>query len=85
VYDIIAMDDHFNPTLYEENKFECPSCEAIVDLWENEYYCQMCEACFDCEANFLDCLCYHPNQKKIIGDEYGYLSNKWYTKEPLDF
>jgi hypothetical protein len=85
VYDIVAMDDHFNPSLYEENKFECPSCESIVDLWENEYYCQMCEACFDCEANFLDCLCYHPNQKKMISDEYGYLSNKWYTKEPLDF
>jgi hypothetical protein len=85
VYDIVALDDHFNPTLYEENKFECPSCESIVDLWENEYYCQMCEACFDCEANFLDCLCYHPNQKKMISDEYGYLSNKWYTKEPLDF
>lgn len=85
VYDIVALDDHFNPTLYEENKFECPSCESIVDLWENEYYCQMCEACFDCEANFLDCLCYHPNHKKMISDEYGYLSNKWYTKEPLDF
>lgn len=85
VYDIVAIDDHFNPSLYEENKFECPSCESIVDLWENEYYCQMCEACFDCEVNFLDCLCYHPNHKKEIGQEYGYLSNKWYTKEPLDF
>ena len=85
VYDIVATDSHFDPSLYEENKFECPSCKALVDLWENEYYCQMCDSCFECEANFLECLCYNPKNKNMILDEYGYLNNKWYSKEPLDF
>jgi glutamine amidotransferase len=85
VYDIVATDSHLDPSLYEQNKFECPSCEALVDLWENEYYCQMCDSCFECEANFLECLCYNPKNKNMILDEYGYLNNKWYSKEPLDF
>jgi glutamine amidotransferase len=85
IYDIVVADDHFNPSLYEDNKFECPNCEAIVDTWESELYCTMCECCFDCSATFLDCLCYNPSAKSMIRDEYGFLSEKWYSRQPLDF
>ena len=85
VYDIVVSDDHFNPSLYEDNKFECPNCMAIVDLYESELYCLMCECCFDCSAQFLDCLCYNPSTKSMIRDEYGFIDNKWYSREPLDF
>jgi len=85
VYDIVAGDKHFSPTLYEDNKFECPNCEALIDLWESELYCLMCECCFDCSAQFLDCLCYNPQTKDMLTDEYGFYKEKWYSKEPLDF
>lgn len=85
VYDIVATDSHFDPSIYEDSKFECPNCEALIDTWENEYYCPMCESCFECEANFLECLCYNPSNKKMILDEYGYTVSKWYSREPLDF
>jgi len=85
VYDIVVADKHFEPTAYEENKFECPNCNALIDLWDSELYCLMCECCFDCSAQFLDCLCYNPNAKGMIRDEYGFIDNKWYSKEPLDF
>jgi glutamine amidotransferase len=85
VYDIVVADNHFEPTAYEDNKFECPNCEALIDLWESELYCLMCECCFDCSAQFLDCLCYNPTAKGMIRDEYGFIDNKWYSKEPLDF
>jgi len=85
VYDIVVADKHFEPTLYEDNKFECPNCEALIDLWDSELYCLMCECCFDCSAQFLDCLCYNPNAKDMIRDEYGFTGEKWYSKEPLDF
>ena len=85
VYDIVVADKHFEPTAYEDNKFECPNCNALIDLWESELYCLMCECCFDCSAQFLDCLCYNPNAKSMIRDEYGFIDNKWYSKEPLDF
>jgi len=45
----------------------------------------MCECCFDCSAQFLDCLCYNPKAKDMIRDEYGFINEKWYSKEPLDF
>lgn len=85
VYDIVVADKHFEPTLYEDNKFECPNCEALIDLWDSELYCLMCECCFDCSAQFLDCLCYNPSSKDMIRDEYGFTAEKWYSKEPLDF
>ena len=77
VYDIVVAQ--------EDNKFECPNCNALVDLYESELYCLTCECCFDCSAQFLDCLCYNPDTKSMIRDEYGFLSEKWYSKEPLDF
>jgi len=85
VYDIVVADGHFQPTDYEDNKFECPNCEALIDLWESELYCLICECCFDCSAQFLDCLCYNPKAKDMIRDEYGFINEKWYSKEPLDF
>jgi len=69
VYDIVVADKHFEPSAYEDNKFECPNCNALIDLWESELYCLMCECCFDCSAQFLDCLCYNPNAKSMIRDE----------------
>jgi glutamine amidotransferase len=77
VYDIVVAQ--------EDNKFECPNCNALVDLYESELYCLTCECCFDCSAQFLDCLCYNPDTKSMLRDEYGFLSEKWYSKEPLDF
>jgi glutamine amidotransferase len=77
VYDIVVAQ--------EDNKFECPNCNALVDLYESELYCLTCEGCFDCSAQFLDCLCYNPDTKSMLRDEYGFLSEKWYSKEPLDF
>ena len=85
VYDIVVADRHFQSTDYEDNKFECPNCEALIDLWESELYCLICEACFDCSAQFLDCLCYNPQTKDMLRDEYGFINEKWYSKEPLDF
>jgi glutamine amidotransferase len=82
VYDIVVAQERNG---FEDNTFECPNCNALVDLWESELYCTMCECCFDCSAQFLDCLCYNPNAKSMIRDEYGFLSEKWYSKEPLDF
>jgi glutamine amidotransferase len=81
VYDIVVQED----SGFDYHKFECPNCMAIVDLYESELYCLICECCFDCSAQFLDCLCYNPNAKSMIRDEYGFLSEKWYSKEPLDF
>ena len=85
VYDIVVADRHFQPTDYEDNKFACPNCEALIDLWESELYCLICECCFDCSAQFLDCLCYNPKAKDMLRDEYGFINEKWYSKEPLDF
>jgi glutamine amidotransferase len=82
VYDIVVAGET-DP--FADNTFECPNCMALVDLWESELYCLMCECCFDCSAQFLDCLCYNPNAKGMIRDEYGFIDNKWYSKEPLDF
>ena len=82
VYDIVVAQERNG---FEDNTFECPNCNALVDLWESELYCIICECCFDCSAQFLDCLCYNPNAKSMIRDEYGFLSEKWYSKEPLDF
>jgi glutamine amidotransferase len=79
VYDIVVAQEQ------GDNTFECPNCMTLVDMWESELYCLMCECCFDCSAQFLDCLCYNPNAKNMIRDEYGFLSEKWYSKEPLDF
>ena len=81
VYDIVVSDGHFG---YDE-KFECPNCASLIDLWESELYCLICECCFDCSAQFLDCLCYNPKAKDMIRDEYGFINEKWYSKEPLDF
>ena len=85
VYDIVATDSHLDPSLYEDSKFECPNCMAIIDLWDSELYCNVCECCFDCSAHFFDCLCYNPKTKSMLQDEYGFLSEKWYSREPLDF
>ena len=85
VYDIVVADRHFQPTDYEDNKFACPNCEALIDLWESELYCLICECCFDCSAQFLDCLFYNPKAKDMLRDEYGFIGEKWYSKEPLDF
>ena len=82
VYDIVVAQDSNG---FEDNTFECPNCNALIDLWESELYCLMCECCFDCSAQFLDCLCYNPNAKSMIRDEYGFIDNKWYSKQPLDF
>jgi len=82
VYDIVVAQENNG---FEDNKFECPNCNALVDLYESELYCMMCECCFDCSAQFLDCLCYNPDTKSMLRDEYGFLSEKWYSKEPLDF
>lgn len=82
VYDIVSTDSHFKATDYEDNKFECPNCQALIDLWECDLYCNYCECCFDCSAQFLDCLCYNPATKDMLLGEY---NNKWYSKEPLDF
>lgn len=81
VYDIVVSDGHFG---YDE-KFACPNCESLIDLWESELYCLICECCFDCSAQFLDCLCYNPKAKDMLRDEYGFINEKWYSKEPLDF
>ena len=81
VYDIVVSDGHFG---YDE-KFECPNCASLIDLWESELYCLICECCFDCSAQFLDCLCYNPKAKDMLRDEYGFINEKWYSKEPLDF
>lgn len=82
VYDIVVGQEHNG---FEDNTFECPNCNALVDLYESELYCVMCECCFDCSAQFLDCLCYNPSTKSMIRDEYGFIDNRWYSKEPLDF
>jgi glutamine amidotransferase len=82
VYDIVVSDGHL---VDDNNKFECPNCEALIDLWDSELYCLMCECCFDCSAQFLDCLCYNPKAKDMLRDEYGFINEKWYSKEPLDF
>ena len=82
VYDIVVAQANNG---YEDNTFECPNCMALVDLWESELYCLICEACFDCGAQFLDCLCYNPKSKDMLRDEYGFINEKWYSKEPLDF
>jgi glutamine amidotransferase len=81
VYDIVVSDGH---SAYDE-KFACPNCESLIDLWESELYCLICECCFDCSAQFLDCLCYNPKAKDMLRDEYGFINEKWYSKEPLDF
>ena len=81
VYDIVVADGH---SAYDE-KFPCPNCEAMIDLWDSELYCLICECCFDCSAQFLDCLCYNPKAKDMLRDEYGFINEKWYSKEPLDF
>lgn len=81
VYDIVVADGH---SVYDE-KFPCPNCEAMIDLWDSELYCLICECCFDCSAQFLDCLCYNPKAKDMLRDEYGFINEKWYSKEPLDF
>ena len=80
VYDIVVADDKS-----DVDWFVCHNCNTNIDLWENELYCPTCECCFDCSAQFLDCLCYNPNAKSMIRDEYGFASEKWYSKEPLDF
>lgn len=82
VYDIVVGQESNG---FEDNTFECPNCNALVDLYESELYCVMCECCFDCSAQFLDCLCYNPGTKSMIRDEYGFIDNRWYSKEPLDF
>ena len=82
VYDIVVAQDSNG---FNDNTFECPNCNALIDLYESELYCLMCECCFDCSAQFLDCLCYNPNAKSMIRDEYGFIDNKWYSKQPLDF
>ena len=82
VYDIVVAQANNE---YEDNTFECPNCATLVDLWESELYCLICECCFDCSAQFLDCLCYNPKSKDMLRDEYGFLSEKWYSREPLDF
>ena len=82
VYDIVVAQDSNG---FEDNTFECPNCNALVDLWESELYCTMCECCFDCSAQFLECLCYNPKTKSMLRDEYGFLNEKWYSREPLDF
>jgi len=82
VYDIVIEQEDSG---FDYHKFECPNCNAIVDLYESELYCLMCECCFDCSAQFLDCLCYNPSTKSMIRDEYGFIDNRWYSKEPLDF
>ena len=82
VYDIVVGQESNG---FEDNTFECPNCNALVDLYESELYCVMCECCFDCSAQFLDCLCYNPSTKSMIRDEYGFIDNRWYSKEPLDF
>jgi glutamine amidotransferase len=81
VYDIVVAQDSNG---FEDNTFECPNCNALIDLYESELYCLLCECCFDCSAQFLDCLCYNPTAKNMIRDEYGF-DNKWYSREPLDF
>jgi len=81
VYDIVVADGH---SAYDE-KFPCPNCESLIDLWDSELYCLICECCFDCSAQFLDCLCYNPKAKDMLRDEYGFINEKWYSKEPLDF
>jgi len=85
VYDIVVSDNHLETNLNDESTFECPNCNAITDLWESELYCLMCECCFDCSAQFLECLCYNPKTKSMLRDEYGFLNEKWYSREPLDF
>jgi len=82
VYDIVVGQESNG---FEDNTFECPNCNALVDLYESELYCVMCECCFDCSAQFLDCLCYNPSTKSMIRDEYGFIDNRWYSREPLDF
>ena len=82
VFDIVVAQEDKG---FDYHKFECPNCNALVDLYESELYCLICECCFDCSAQFLDCLCYNPYAKSMIRDEYGFLSEKWYSKEPLDF
>jgi len=81
VYDIVVADGH---SAYDD-KFECPNCASMIDLWDSELYCLICECCFDCSAQFLDCLCYNPKAKDMLRDEYGFINEKWYSKEPLDF
>jgi glutamine amidotransferase len=82
VYDIVVAQESNG---FEDNTFECPNCNALVDLWESELYCTMCECCFDCSAQFLECLCYNPKTKSMLRDEYGFLNEKWDSREPLDF
>jgi hypothetical protein len=79
VYDIVNTND---VGVLDDDKFECPNCNALVDFWESDLYCSMCECCYDCSATFLDCLCYNPKAKDMIRNEYG---SKWYSREPLDF
>lgn len=82
VYDIVVAQENNG---FEDNTFECPNCNSLVDLYESEFYCLMCECCFDCGTQFLDCLCYNPKTKDMLRDEYGFLNEKWYSREPLDF
>ena len=82
VYDIVVAQESNG---FEDNTFECPNCNALIDLWESELYCLICECCFDCSAQFLDCLCYNPKSKDMLRDEYGFINEKWYSREPLDF
>jgi glutamine amidotransferase len=75
VYDIIAVDE-------EVGVYQCPNCEALIDLEENDIWCTMCDSCLDCKSSIVECLCWSPDTKDLI--RYNY-DNKWYSKEPLDY
>ena len=75
VYDIVAVDE-------DRDIYQCPNCEALIDLYENDLWCTMCDSCLDCKSSIVECLCWSPDTKDLI--RYNY-DNKWYSKQPLDF
>ena len=75
VYDIVAVDE-------DRDIYQCPNCEALIDLYENDLWCTMCDSCLDCKSSIVECLCWSPDTKDLI--RYNY-DNKWYYKQPLAF
>jgi glutamine amidotransferase len=78
----------YEPSAYDiidytiTDPYNCPNCQAVLDLEENDLWCTMCDSCLDCSTPVKDCLCWSPDDKDLIRYNYG---NKWYSKEPLDF
>ena len=74
---------------------DCGFCGEQTDLELNPYYCEYCKSCLDCGILMSECMCYNDSDRHAIIQEYSYInryvsddmwySNKWNSKQPLDF